>query len=344
MVVEQALTSPGAAVGVVVLTAVLIWAGSGWLERGSATLATEYGIPPSVRGSVLIAVGSSVPELVSVIVTALSGSFEMGVGAIVGSAIFNVLVIPALSGLSSGVPVSASRTVIYKEVQFYLIAIAALLLTFAMAAIYYPVDGAGPLGGTITRPLAAIPLALYVLYLFVQWQDVDDAVLEEEPTQTGRRGGWALVGVGLVVIIVGVELLVDAVKLLAATVGLAEFLAGVIVIAAVTSLPDALMSVRAARQGDGAASLGNVLGSNTFDLLVAIPIGVMIVGTTTVSFGTAAPMFGALTLASVLLFTFVRTDLQIRPWESYLLLVSYLLFVLWVVGGSVGLLNLTVTG
>jgi cation:H+ antiporter len=87
-------------------------------------------------------------------------------------------------------------------------------------------------------------------------------------------------------------------------------------------------------------SLGNVLGSNTFDLLVAIPVGVLIAGTAPVSFAIAAPMMGVLTVATILLFTFLRTDLSLTGLESYGLLLAYLTFVGWVVGETVGLFGL----
>ncbi|MFB6167413.1 MAG: sodium:calcium antiporter, partial [Haloferacaceae archaeon] len=137
-----------------------------------------------------------------------------------------------------------------------------------------------------------------------------------------------------------VELLVGAVKGLNATFGIPEFLAGATILAAATSLPDALVSVRAARDERGITSLGNVLGSNTFDLLVAIPVGVLIAGTAPVSFTTAAPMMGVLTVATILLFTVLRTDLTLTTVESYALLAAYLVFVGWIVGETVGMFGL----
>jgi len=140
----------------------------------------------------------------------------------------------------------------------------------------------------------------------------------------------------LVLILVAVEQLVGGVEALGNTFGIPEFLAGVTIIAAATSLPDALVSVRSARDGKGLTSLGNVLGSNTFDLLVAIPIGVLIVGSVVVDFAVAVPMLGVLTLATVLLFTTLRTDLSVTGVEAYALLVAYGLFVAWVVAETVG--------
>ena len=326
--------------GLVVATTGLIWVGSGWLERAAERLSAHYGLPAVVQGSVVVAVGSSFPELASVVVTALGGSFGMGVGAIVGSAIFNVLVIPALSGIAAEGSLEANRAIVYKEAQFYMIAVSALVITFALAVIYFPVAGATPLDGTVTRPLALIPLVLYGLYLFIQWQDVGDHEADGDGTDVAVAREWGRLVAGLAVILVAVELLVGAVEGLNATFGVPEFVAGVTVIAAATSLPDTLVSVRVAREGRGATSLGNVLGSNTFDLLVAIPVGVLVAGGASVSFGVAAPMMGVLTVATVLLFTVLRTGMVLTTAESYALLGAYLVFVGWVVGETVGVVSL----
>jgi len=332
-------TTPGHVL-VIVLATGIVWVGSGWLERSAQHLSAYYGLPAVVQGSVVVAVGSSFPELASVVITALSGAFGMGVGAVVGSAIFNILVIPALSGLVTSEPLDVNRAVVYKEAQFYMLAVSALVITFALAVIYFPVDGGRALDGQVTRPLALIPLGLYVLYVFIQWQDVGDHESDDAGGDADVLREWGRLGAGLLVILVAVEWLVGAVEGLNATFGIPEFLAGVTIIAAATSLPDALVSVRAARGGRALTSLGNVLGSNTFDLLVAIPVGVLIVGSSTVSFSVAAPMMGVLTLATIHLFTVLRTDLSLTTMESYSLLVAYLVFLGWVVGETIGVFGL----
>lgn len=255
--------SPIVDVVLVVVATGVIWLGSGWLEASAERLSTYYGLPAVVRGSVVVAVGSSFPELASVVVAGLADAFDLGVGAIVGSAVFNVLVIPALSGLFSDADLEASRTIVYKEAQFYMIAVSAVIITFALAVIYVPIPGESALDGRLTRPLAAVPLLLYGLYLFIQWQDVSDyraeGIEDQKEVALGRE--WVKLAAGLVLILVAVEELVGRVESLGATFGVPEFLAGVTVIAAATSLPDALVSVRSARDARGATSLGNVLGS-----------------------------------------------------------------------------------
>jgi len=325
------------AVAVILATTAGIWVGSSWLETASDRLSAYYGLPAVVQGSIVAAIGSSFPELASVVFAALAGSFELGVGAIVGSAIFNVLVIPALAGLATDTPVEVNRTLVYKEAQFYMLAISVLLITFALAVIYNPAEG-GPLFGRITVSLAVLPLALYGLYLFIQFQDTVEHV-PESVADVDLRRQWASLLAGLVLILVAVERLVHQVETIGTELGLSQFLLGAIIVAAVTSLPDAVVSVKAAQGNRDVASLANVLGSNTFDLLVAIPVGVLIVGSATVDFAIAVPMFGVLTAATILLFVALRTDMTLTHLESYLLLGVYLGFVAWILAEVTGMVT-----
>ena len=130
--------TPVVNVAVILVATGFIWFGSGWLEGSAEQLSAYYGLPAVVQGSIVVAVGSSFPELSSVTFTALAGSFDMGVGAIVGSAVFNVLVIPGLSGITTDDDLETSRAIVYKEAQFYMIAVSALVITFALAVILRP--------------------------------------------------------------------------------------------------------------------------------------------------------------------------------------------------------------
>jgi cation:H+ antiporter len=310
------------------------WWGSGRLEGASARLARHYRLPAVVQGTLVVAVGSSFPELsTTVISTLVHGEFELGMAAIVGSAIFNILVIPAVAGLL-GEPAEHGLHVVYRDAQFYLTSVAVLLLTFSFALIYQPVPGIEDgLAGSITRPIALVPLLLYVLYLFLQQQDAAEhrrrvAAAEGDRPGTPARD-WIVLGLGLVVIVLGVEALVRSVLFLGDRFGVPSFLWGVTVVAAVTSLPDALVSYRAARRGEAAVSLGNVLGSNIFDLLVAIPAGVLVAGATVVDFAVAAPLMGMLTGATIVLFAAMRTDVSLSRFEAWLFLGLYAAFLAW---------------
>ena len=319
----------------------VVWVGGGRLESAADGLAAHYRLPPVVQGAVVAAVGSSFPELSSVVLaTLLHGDFDLGVGAIVGSAIFNILVIPAASTLSTHEPLDSNRDLVYKEAQFYMLSVAVLLLTFAFAVIYEPLEG---LSGTLTRPLAAIPLALYGLYLFVQQQDTADYRADSDPVDGDPTRLWLLLAGSLVVILVGVEALVQAALTLGDALGTPAFLWGLTVVAAGTSLPDAVVSIRAAKDDNAETSLANVLGSNVFDLLVAVPAGVLLGGATAIDFEFAAPMMGVLVAATIVLFTVIRTDLELTDREALTLLALYAAFVAWLALETVGLTDLIPT-
>jgi cation:H+ antiporter len=332
---------PVAAAFVVVAIAV-IWKASEWLEGAAANLSLYYGLPPIVHGSIVVAIGSSFPELSSAVVaTWLHGEFGLGVGAIVGSAIFNILVIPALSSLAAPQDMTASRDIVFKEAQFYMLSVAVVLITFSLAVIYNGVPGGG-LRGEVTPGLAVLPVLLYGLYLFIQQQDTSDHDAVDRPT--GMRVGvqWALLAVSLACIVLAVEAMVSGIMFAASqfTPGLL-WVWGITVIAAGTSLPDALVSIRAARDGRSTTSLANVLGSNVFDLLVAVPAGILVAAAVgdvvVVDFVVAVPMLTALTVATIVLFTLLRTDLHLTELEAYVLLGAYAAFVAWLVLGVFGL-------
>ena len=333
-------------VGLLALAAVgtaVVWKGSTWLETSANRLAAGYGVPAVVQGAIIAAAGSSMPELVSVLVsTLLHEEFEVGVGAIVGSAVFNLLVVPAASVLATdGDGMSTGRDLVYKEALFYMLAVASLLLTFSLAVIYYPASGAG-LQGDVTRPLALFPLVLYGLYVFTQYLDTtEDETVADTDVAIGRA--WLWFGLGLVLIIVGVEGLVRAAVGLGDVFGTPAFLWGMTVVAAGSSIPDAFVSVAAARSGRSAVSLANVLGSNVFDLLVAVPAGILVAGTLPITFTHIVPMMGFLIVATIVFFTVIRTEMVLSEREARLLLGLYGLFVVWLVLESVGVTTVVPT-
>ena len=326
----------------------VVWKGSEWLESSSENLSAYYRLPSLVRGSIVTAVGSSFPELATAVLSTLvHGEFELGVAAIVGSALFNVLMIPALARLWSEDDLISTRDLIYKEAQFYLISIAVLLLVFSFAVIYNPVSSetGGPVLGEITRALAMLPLALYLLYVYLQYQDtlqyqsglgdIAPGTLDISPA---REGG--LLGISLLVILVGVEGLVQAALAFGDVFGTPNFLWGMTVVAAATSIPDAFVSVRSARGGDAIASVANVLGSNVFDLLVCLPAGVLIAGSVVINYSLGVPMMAMLTVATIVVLLMMRNRMMISKPEAWVLIVVYVAFVLWMSIETFGAIDL----
>ncbi|MFW6376556.1 MAG: sodium:calcium antiporter [archaeon] len=326
--------------GLAVVATGVIWKGSERLEGSTERLSKHYGLPVAVHGAIVVAIGSSFPEFSSVVIsTLLHGEFDLGVGAIVGSAIFNLLMIPALSALVSE-ELEATRDIVHKDAQFYIISILVLFITFALGATYVP-------GGTneaaiLTPALAVLPLATYGVYVFLQYQDTQDHVstasIDVDPIRE-----WGLLAVALALIAIGVEGVVRAALGFGEIFDTPSFLWGLTVIAAATSLPDAFVSVRAAQSDDDVTSLTNVLGSNTFNLLVAIPVGVLLAGTATVNFLAAIPTMGFLAFATIVFIVVTRTHLELTDLEAYVLIALYLLFLLWMFLETAGVIE-TVQG
>ncbi|EAU41050.1 Na+/Ca2+-exchanging protein [Fulvimarina pelagi HTCC2506] len=326
-------------IAVAAASTAIVWKASGALEGSSEKLSRFYGLPPVVQGTIVVAVGSSFPELATTVISALiHGEFQLGVAAIVGSAIFNILVIPALSGLfAKEGRLESSRELVFKEAQFYMISVAVLLLTFCFAVIYFPVEsGADTVAGEVNRLLALIPLGLYALYICVQYLETVESTQDNDSGNVSVGRQWAIFAGSLLAIVIGVEGLVRSAIRFGEIFDTPSFLWGFTVIAAGTSIPDAFISVRAARKGDGVISIGNVLGSNIFDLLVAIPAGVMVAGATVIVFSVAAPLMGLLTLATIALFVALRTSMVLKRRECVMLLGLYVVIVVWVVLESFG--------
>jgi cation:H+ antiporter len=192
--------------GLAVVSTAVIWSGSGRLERSAEQLSRHYGLPAAVHGAVVVAIGSSFPELSSVVVSTLRhDEFSLGVGAIVGSAIFNLLVIPGVSALASG-RLEATRDVVHKDAQFYVISILVLFLVFALGATSVP--GGTNEAAVLTPALALIPLATYAVYVFLLYQDTRDHVAAEVDVDVPRKVGVPVVA--LLLIGVGVEGIVRA--------------------------------------------------------------------------------------------------------------------------------------
>jgi cation:H+ antiporter len=325
----------------------LLYRSCSWLEASSHRLARYYGMPDVVKGSLLTAVSSSLPELATaVLALPIHGDFELGLAAIIGSAIYNILVIPACSVFARGKSLRANRELVFREAQFYLVSVATLLLVVCFAVIYdgqgsSPGGGSEPVFGTLTRPLALLPLALYGLYLFIQFEEIKDhrrVTARDLSVRPVRE--WAILLGCIALILLGVEILLRCAIELGRELETPTFLWGLTVVAAATSIPDTLISVRASREGRSESSISNVLGSNVFDLLVAVPVGVLLAGAVAVDFTQTVPMMGFLMVATITMLVFMRRDMEISRTEAWFMLALYLVFGIWMTAEAFGVMSL----
>jgi cation:H+ antiporter len=307
---------------VICAASALLYRSCGWLEQASHRLSECYGVPDIVRGSVITAVSSSVPELATaVLAIPVHGDFELG--------------------RRSRLP--PHRALVPCAALFSLVSVTSLVLVLCLAVIYggsgvSASNGPEPVYGLLTWPFAASLLLLYGLYLFIQFEEVRDhrrVVARDESVNALREWGILLGCIAL--ILLGVELLLLCAIELGTMLGTPTFLWGLTVVAAATSIPDTFISVRAASAGRSESSTSNVLGSNIFDLLVAVPVGVLVVGEATVNFSQAIPMMGFLMIATVAMLAFMRRDMRVTPSEAVWMLILYMGFGLWITAEAFGL-------
>jgi cation:H+ antiporter len=310
-------------VWIVVGLALLIGGGE-LVVRGASRLALALGMSPLAVGLTVVAAATSAPELAASLTAAAQGSPAVAIGNVVGSNVANIGLILGIAGLVREIPVKA--TFLRREVVVLVIASGALALVVADGRV-------GRLeGGALLGALVA-----YVAHLLRTEQAVPAEVEQEYVEEYG--GGVRAIGAHLAVTAVGVGLLVGGAQALvtgavslARALGVAEEVIGLTVVAVGTSLPELASSVVAAWRGHGDLVLGNVVGSNIFNVLgilgltaLAVPIELG-----EASFGTDLVVMGAY---AVVLGPMLFVGWRLRRWESALLLTSYLAYVGWVFTG-----------
>ena len=240
---------------------VALVAGAEALVRGASRLALAVGISPLVVGLTIVAFGTSSPEMAGSVGAVLNGSTDIAIGNVVGSNIFNVLVILGASALI--VPLAVHAQIIRQEVPI-MIGASILLLVLVLDGVLGQLD-------------AGMLLALLVGYTFFlirqsrrETREIQDEYAEGV-SHAGTGGHWAvqvvLIVVGLGLLVLGAEWLVEAAVAFARALGVSDLIIGLTIIAAGTSLPEVATSLLAAVRGERDIAVGNVIGSNTYNLL-----------------------------------------------------------------------------
>ncbi len=243
-------------------------AGAELLVRGASKLALSFGISPLVVGLTIVAFGTSAPEMAVSVGAVLDGRTDLAVGNVVGSNIFNVLFILGVSALI--VPLAVHVQLIRQELP---IMIGAALLVALMG-----LDGR--ISGLESGVLLAL-LIVYTVFLIVQSRregadaEADDYERELQPAAAGAWDShWAvqllLIAAGLAALVLGADWLVTAAVTVAKQLGISDVVIGLTIVAAGTSLPEVAASIAAAIKGERDIAVGNVVGSNVFNLLGCI--------------------------------------------------------------------------
>jgi len=313
---------------------VLLVAGAEVLVRGAAKLAAQFGIPPLVIGLTVVAFGTSAPETAVSVQAAINGSGDLAIGNVIGSNIANVLLILGLTALVA--PLIVSRQLIRLDVP---IMIGASLVTYALAW-----------DGSLSRLDGALLFAAvvaYTLFLVISSRrekaaEADDEFAKEfgldEPAKPyAGLINAGLVIAGLVLLVLGSNFLVEGAVELARALGLSELVIGLTVIAIGTSLPELATSILAAIRGERDIAVGNIVGSNIFNLLCVLGLASLVSPQAiAVSANALAFDFPVMIAVAVACLPIFFAGYTINRWEGLLFIAYYIAYTLYLVMSSTG--------
>ncbi|WP_312395144.1 calcium/sodium antiporter [Stutzerimonas kunmingensis] len=313
---------------------VLLVAGAEVLVRGAAKLAAQFGISPLVIGLTVVAFGTSAPETAVSVQAALNGSGDIAIGNVVGSNIANVLLILGVTALVA--PLVVSRQLIRLDVP---IMIGASLVTFGLAwdGELSRIDGA----------LLFAAVVAYTLFLIISSRrekaaEADDEFAKEFGLHEPAKPHAGLINAGLVIaglvlLVVGSNFLVEGAVALARALGLSELVIGLTVIAVGTSLPELATSIMAAFRGERDIAVGNIVGSNIFNLLAVLGLASLVsplpIGVSSSALAFDFPVMIAVAVACLPIFF---AGYCIKRWEGALFVAYYVAYTLYLVLTSTG--------
>lgn len=235
--------------------------GADFFVDGSSGIARKFGIPQLVIGLTIVAMGTSAPEAAVSIAAALKGNADITIGNIVGSNILNVLIILGVTSVIC--PLALARSTVRFDIPF-MIGISILLL----------VQG---LDGTVSLLDGIILIAVFVAYLtYLFRMSQKNPEPEEEGVHLSLWKALCLAAVGLALIVLGSDVTVDAATAIAKFFGLSDRFIGLTIVALGTSLPELFTSVTAARKGNADIAIGNIVGSNIFNILFVVGLSALI--------------------------------------------------------------------
>lgn len=237
---------------------VLLVKGADWFVDGAATLAEKLGIPQLVVGLTIVAMGTSLPEAAVSISAGLKGNAGITVGNIVGSNIMNVLVILGVTALIVNVKIQMSTLKV--EIPF-------------MLAITVVFMAAGLTGNVITFPEGVILWILFIIYLIYLYFLSKKNGSEGSEDEIKNMPIWKcllLIVIGAMMVVLGSNFVVDGATAIARAIGMSERFIGLTIVAFGTSLPELVTSVSAARKGNADIAIGNIVGSNVFNILFVV--------------------------------------------------------------------------
>ncbi len=304
----------------IVIGIVLVVKGADWLTNGAVSVATKLHISQMVIGLTIVAMGTSMPEFCVSFVSALKGTPDLAVGNVVGSNIFNALLIVGVAAMVA--PMAIMKKTVKVDIPVGVVASLLLLILC--------------LDGSISRFDAGAMFLLFLMYMYYTVKGAKKGSADSSSSAT-VYSGWKsalLMVVGLAGLIGGSEVFVEGATKVAQALGVSDAIIGLTIVAGGTSLPELATSVVSARKGNSGIAIGNVLGSNIFNIL-------MILGVT----GLISPMsYSGITLVDMsvmvvsmlLLWMFSFTKYTVARWEGVVLVLIFLAYLTYLVMGAMG--------
>ena len=305
------------AIILLVLGFVLLIKGADWFVDGAAGIAARFGIPQLVIGLTIVAMGTSAPEAAVSITAATSGNAGITIGNILGSNILNVLLILGITAAITTVAVQKS-TVKWEMPFMHIITIVLAVLGFT--------------GGEIVLWEGIVLWALFLVYLGYLFKMAKNGTEEEEEEELQPL--WkqlCMLAVGIVMIVFGSDMTVDNATILAEAFGMDDRLIGLTIVAFGTSLPELVTSVTAARNGKADIAIGNIVGSNIFNILFVVGTTALI---TPVTFKAGFLIDSAVALAAGLILWFgVMKEQKLKRPVGILMLAAYAAYFVYLLMG-----------
>ena len=292
---------------------VMLVKGADWFVDGASGIAEKFHIPQLIIGLTIVAMGTSAPEAAVSISAAIKGNADITIGNIVGSNILNILIILGLSSVITALAVAKST--VKFEIPI-MIAITGLLLVQGLDGTISLIDG-------IILVAAFIG---YLTYLFVMAKR--DPNMADAPAPQNKPLWQALLFtvIGLVLIVWGSNVAVDAASAIARLLGLSERFIGLTIVALGTSLPELFTSVAAARKGNADIAIGNIVGSNIFNILFVVGLSSLIIP---VPFAAGFIIDSGVAIAAAVLLLLCCLGKKLVRWHGVVMLLGYGAYFTW---------------
>lgn len=308
----------------------LLVGGADVLVRGASKLALSVGLSPLIVGLTVVAFGTSTPELAVSVQSAFSGQSDLAFGNVVGSNIFNVLFILGVSALLA--PLVVSKQLIRLDVPIMVAASVAAFL-FALDGRISPAEGAVLFTGIVAYTVWLVRMGRRQSRAEAEVAATNgEPVAAPQRTLTGLLVQIGLIAAGLAMLVVGSNWLVDGAVAMARALGMSELVIGLTIVAAGTSLPEVAASVVATLRGEREIAVGNVVGSNLYNLLAVLGLSAL-VSPSGIAVPEGAASFDALVMLAVAIacLPIFFSGFRIERWEGAVFLGYYVAYVAYLV-------------